>query len=159
LTFRTFATADEIFTMLAARYELAPPEDLSPLEMEDWRSRKLLPTQNRVLMCLTTWLEDYSMLNEDPHISQRMQDFLGLITQPASLALAARLILASLERLVCDLIAAAGVQLISLLDLRYSTQFNTHNLTSNQEEEEHEGQQGRTFAHGSWYNCPAFDDT
>jgi son of sevenless len=86
--------------MLTARYELPTPDGLSPMEMDEWRNRKLLPTQNRVLTCLTTWLEDHGMLNEDPHIAQRMQEFLSLITQPPPLALTARLILGSLERLV-----------------------------------------------------------
>jgi son of sevenless-like protein len=102
LTFRTFATADEIFSMLVGRYELPPPEGISIQEIDEWRERKLRPTQNRVLMCLTTWLEDYSMLNEDPHVARQMQEFLSLIQQPPQLALAARLILESLSRLVSD---------------------------------------------------------
>jgi son of sevenless-like protein len=102
LTFRTFATADEIFSMLVGRYELPPPDGISIQEIDEWRERKLRPTQNRVLMCLTTWLEDYSMLNEDPHVARQMQEFLSLIQQPPQLALAARLILESLSRLVSD---------------------------------------------------------
>jgi son of sevenless-like protein len=40
------------------------------------------------------------MLNEDPHIARRMQEFLSLISQPPPLALTAQLIMQSLERLV-----------------------------------------------------------
>jgi son of sevenless-like protein len=100
LTFRTFASADDVFSMLTARYEAAPPEGLSPQELEDWRERKLRPTQSRVLSCLTAWLEDHGMLHEDPHIARRMQEFLSLISQPPALALTAQLIMQSLERMV-----------------------------------------------------------
>jgi son of sevenless-like protein len=85
---------------------MLPPDGISSAEADDWRIRKLLPIQNRVLMCFTTWLEDHDMLNEDPHISRRMQEFMSQITQPASLALAARLILGSLERLVSAVVGS-----------------------------------------------------
>jgi son of sevenless-like protein len=86
--------------MIIARYELPPPDGIAIAEIDDWRERKLRPIQNRVLMCLTAWLEDHNMLNEDPHIAQPMSEFLSLIAQPPPLALAARLILNTLKRLV-----------------------------------------------------------
>jgi son of sevenless-like protein len=98
LTFRTFTSADEVFSLLAARFETAPPENLTAAELDDWRDRKQRPVQNQVLTCFTTWLEDHVMLNEEPHIVQRMQEFLSLISQPPSLAFTAKLIMQSLER-------------------------------------------------------------
>jgi son of sevenless len=46
------------------------------------------------------WLEEYDLLNQDPEVPPKLQDFLGLIVTPAALALTAKHILKSLERLV-----------------------------------------------------------
>jgi hypothetical protein len=98
-TFRSFATADEVFALLVDRYEMDHPDGLSTEEFEDWKEKKLRPTQKRVLTCLTIWLES-DMLHEDPDIANRLQGFLSHIVTPPPLALTARLILQSLERLV-----------------------------------------------------------
>jgi son of sevenless-like protein len=76
------------------------PTELSCTQIKDWTEKKLRPTQKRVLTVLTMWLEDYALLTEEPHIARRLTDFLSLIVKPSELAVTARLILQSLERLV-----------------------------------------------------------
>lgn len=100
VTFRTFATSTDVFDLLVAQYELEAPPNLTEEEFEHWRREKLRPTQQRVLTVLTMWLEEYDLLNQDPEVAPKLQDFLSLIVTPASLALTARHMLKSLERLV-----------------------------------------------------------
>jgi RasGEF N-terminal motif len=100
VTFRTFATATEVFDLLVAQYELDVPSSLSEEEFEHWRREKLRPTQKRVLTVLTMWLEEYDLLNQDAEVAPKLQEFLSLILSPATLALTAKHMLKSLERLV-----------------------------------------------------------
>jgi son of sevenless-like protein len=100
MTFRTFTTAENLLDSLVARYELDHPPDLSNAEFDTWKEKKLRPTQKRVLTVLTMWLEDHQLLEEEPHIARRLSDFLSLILTPSPLALTAKLILKSVERLV-----------------------------------------------------------
>ena len=100
VTFRTFATATEVFGLLAAQYELGAPPNLFEEEFEQWKREKLRPTQKRVLTVLTMWLEEYDLLNQDPEVAPKLQDFLRLIVTPPALALTAKHMLKSLERLV-----------------------------------------------------------
>jgi son of sevenless-like protein len=99
VTFRTFATATEVFGLLAAQYESDAPPNLSEEEFEQWKREKLRPTQKRVLTVLTMWLEEYDLLNQDPEVAPKLQDFLRLIVNPPALALTAKHMLKSLERL------------------------------------------------------------
>ena len=99
-TFRTFATATEVFDLLVAQYELCVPPNLSEEEFRRWNREKQRPTQKRVLTVLTMWLEEYDLLDQDPEVPPKLQDFLCLIVNPPALALTAKHILKSLERLV-----------------------------------------------------------
>jgi son of sevenless len=49
---------------------------------------------------LTLWLEEYDLLNQDAEVAPKLQDFLSLISSPSVLALTAKQVLKSLERLV-----------------------------------------------------------
>lgn len=100
MTFRTFTSPDQFFDLLVERYRMDHPPDLTGSEFEEWKDKKLLPTQKRVLTILTMWLEDHDLLEEEPYIAQRLTDFLTLIISPPPLALTAKLMLQSLERLV-----------------------------------------------------------
>jgi son of sevenless-like protein len=100
MTFRTFAAPDEVFDLLVDRYETVPHADLANTELEEWKEKKLIPMQSRVLIVFTMWLQDYGLLDEEPHIASRLATFLSLIVSPSSLMLTAKLILRDLERLV-----------------------------------------------------------
>lgn len=100
VTFRTFATATEVFDLLISQYELDVPPNLSEDQFEQWKREKLRPTQKRVLTVLTMWLEEYDLLNQDAEVAPKLQDFLGLVISPPALALTAKHMLKSLERLV-----------------------------------------------------------
>ena len=99
-TFRTFTTADVVFDKLTSLYRMEPPQSLNQAEIREWKEKRLSVVQKRVLTVLTMWLEDHGLLDQEPHIAQRLTDFLVLIVEPAPLALTAKLMLKSLERLV-----------------------------------------------------------
>lgn len=98
MTFRTFMKADVLFDMLVDRYRMDHPENLSNNEFENWRKHNIA-SQRRVLMIFTMWLESHRLLEEEPHIAQRLTDFLKLITT-APLATEAKRLLDAIERLV-----------------------------------------------------------
>lgn len=47
MTYRSFATPEQVIDLLRARYNLAPPEDLSEDELKDWQDRKQKPVKLR----------------------------------------------------------------------------------------------------------------
>ncbi|KAJ7755059.1 ras guanine nucleotide exchange factor domain-containing protein [Mycena maculata] len=98
-TFRTFTTANQLFDLLVARYHMERPESLTEEQAAEWRERMQIPTQSRTLTLFTMWLQDHRLLEEEPHIAQRLTDFLTQIVQPQSLALTAKLIIRSIEDL------------------------------------------------------------
>ncbi|KAF7337603.1 hypothetical protein MSAN_02233600 [Mycena sanguinolenta] len=98
-TFRTFTTANQLFDLLVARYYMERPENLTDAQAEEWREKMQLPTQRWTLTLFTMWLQDHRLLEEEPHIAQRLTDFLTKIVQPQSLALTAKLIIRKIEDL------------------------------------------------------------
>ncbi|KZT27559.1 ras GEF [Neolentinus lepideus HHB14362 ss-1] len=105
MTFKTFATADEVFDLLVDRYQMDCSVGLTDEEFEEWKERKLRPTQSRVLTVLTRWIEDYRMTQEDPHIVPKLQEFLSYIVAPHALALTAKLMMQSLDRLSSPIVS------------------------------------------------------
>ncbi|KAK0466321.1 ras guanine nucleotide exchange factor domain-containing protein [Desarmillaria tabescens] len=97
MTFRTFMTADQLFTALVGIYAMEYPSKITDPEYEEWREKCSLPTQRIVLTVFTMWLEDHRLLEEEPHIAQHLTDFLNDVTPP--LAVTAKLIVKSIERL------------------------------------------------------------
>ncbi|KAI5120791.1 hypothetical protein M0805_002418 [Coniferiporia weirii] len=98
-TFITFTTAREFFDLLIERFEMDYPPSLTQEESNEWREKKLRPVQKRVLTILSMWLENHGLLQDDPHIAPRMKDFLSSIVSPPTLALSARLLLQSLDKM------------------------------------------------------------
>ena len=97
------------------------PGSLTTEEFEEWKEKKLRPVQKRyafnqshiltltelylrVLTVLSLWLEEYGLLQDSPHIAPRLREFLSLILDPSSLALTAKYMVQSLDRLVSALI-------------------------------------------------------
>jgi len=116
MTFRTFATPDEVFDLLTGLYRMEPPADVTPVEFREWREKRLRPTQKRVLTVLLMWLEGYRLLELEPHIAQRLTDFLVQIVEPDAQALTAKLILQSLERLVSFLLKDSPLNSLTLIN-------------------------------------------
>lgn len=78
-----------------------PAVDSNNSDFDEWKEKLLLPTQRLVLNIFTIWLQDHRLLEEEPHIAQRLTGFLTQITiTTPSLAQKAQLILQSIERLV-----------------------------------------------------------
>lgn len=86
--------------MLVDMYRMDIPNGLSDAEFEEWKERCRAPTQRLVLTVFTVWLQEHRLLEEEPHIAQRLTDFLSLICSPAPLASAAKLIVKLIESLV-----------------------------------------------------------
>ncbi|KAF8963919.1 ras guanine nucleotide exchange factor domain-containing protein [Flammula alnicola] len=82
MTFRTFMTADELFEALIKRYNMGPYKKLADNEYKDWKANLRVPTQHRILEIFSIWLEDHRLLEEEPHISQRLTNFLSTIRTP-----------------------------------------------------------------------------
>ncbi|KAF8899165.1 ras guanine nucleotide exchange factor domain-containing protein [Infundibulicybe gibba] len=99
MTFRTFMSADQLFDMLVDRFRMGHPPEMNSAEFEDWKSKRLFPTRRRVLTIFTMWLEDHRLLEEEPHIAQRLTNFLTSIVAPSPLELPAKLIIQTIERL------------------------------------------------------------
>jgi son of sevenless len=100
MTFRSFTTPERLFELLVDRYQMDQSGNLSLEEFEEWKEKKLRSTQKRVLTVLTMWLEDHRLLDEEPHMAKQLTEFLSLIVTPEPLAITAKLMLESLERLV-----------------------------------------------------------
>lgn len=65
MTYRSFATAQEVLQLLVQRYQLAPPPDLTTEELKDWAERKQKPVKLRFvqvakLFRLLTRCSEYS---------------------------------------------------------------------------------------------------
>lgn len=97
MTFRTFMTADQLFAALVGVYAMEYPSRITDSEYEEWKEKCSLPTQRIVLTIFTMWLEDHRLLEEEPHIAQRLTNFLNDVIPP--LAVTAKLIVKSIERL------------------------------------------------------------
>ena len=92
MTFRTFMTADHLFDMLVERFHLKPNESLTESEYLNWKANLRIPVQRIVLDILKRWLENYQLLEEEPHIAQRLKEFLDLIVSPPHNKIAAIII-------------------------------------------------------------------
>lgn len=102
MTFRTFMAPDELFDMLVGIYRMCYPKNLTESEFVEWRERCLHPTQFMVLTVFTMWLEEHRLLEEEPHISRRLIEFLALIKPPSPLTVTAQSIIQSITRLVSN---------------------------------------------------------
>ncbi|KAI0348122.1 ras GEF [Trametopsis cervina] len=98
-TFRTLGSASEIFDLLLERYYLDAPPSLTVSELDEWRTRCLSPSQARVLSIFTIWLEEHRMIEDDPPIARRLQDFLGEIIASGGNESQAKQVMKTLERL------------------------------------------------------------
>ncbi|KAI0830803.1 ras GEF [Trametes gibbosa] len=99
-TFKSFATAEEVFTLLIAQYNISHPTALNLKELEQWKEKKLKPTRRRVLAVLQIWTEEHGLLQDDGYLARRLVDFVSSITSPPQLASTAREVLKSLAHVM-----------------------------------------------------------
>ncbi|KAF4612001.1 hypothetical protein D9613_004145 [Agrocybe pediades] len=83
-TFRTFLTANRLFELLVDRFNMKTPKSLTDPEYKEWRTTLREPVRRRILEIFGLWLENYRLLEEEPHIAQRMTDFLSTLKPPYS---------------------------------------------------------------------------
>ncbi|KAG0340181.1 hypothetical protein BG000_000493 [Podila horticola] len=77
LTYRSFASTEELFTLLFRRFSVMAPAGLDEYEMEEWTRRKLTPIRLRVMNIVKSWLEAYYLEDEeeDRQILPRIKEF------------------------------------------------------------------------------------
>ncbi|KAG0079405.1 hypothetical protein BGZ93_003193, partial [Podila epicladia] len=77
LTYRSFASTEELFTLLFRRFSVMAPVGLDEYEMEEWTRRKLTPIRLRVMNIVKSWLEAYYLEDEeeDRQILPRIKEF------------------------------------------------------------------------------------
>ena len=91
------------------------PAGLSDAEQVLWREKKCFPTQKRVLLVFATWLEHHRMVQDDPPVARRLQEFLASIVEPAANRVLAKQVMGVLERIVSFRLISFWV-FLSLLD-------------------------------------------
>ncbi|RCH89733.1 hypothetical protein CU098_005179 [Rhizopus stolonifer] len=74
LTYRSFCTTEEFVSLLEARYNLLPPDRLTPNELEIWTERKQKLIRLRVFNVMKNWLENY-YIDEDEPLLGRLEHF------------------------------------------------------------------------------------
>ena len=100
MTFRTFTTADHLFDMLVERFYLKPNESLTESEYLIWKASFRIPVQRLVLDIFSRWLENYQLFEEEPHIAQRLKEFLNLIVSLPHNKIAT-IIIKTVDHMVC----------------------------------------------------------
>ncbi|KAH8099722.1 ras GEF [Cristinia sonorae] len=99
MTYRTFCTAQDLFGLLLSRYDMKPPLNLTPEELEVWKQKRLRTTQRRVLATFSSWLEHHRLLEDEPAIVDQLEHFLLSINSPTGNKVTAKQVLKTMERL------------------------------------------------------------
>ena len=93
-------TSAEVYDLLLSYFHPEQPLGLTGAEADDWRLKRLYPTQCRVLSVFKAWLVGHRMIEDDPPIARQLQEFLTSVTTPAEIAAAAEEVMDTLKRLV-----------------------------------------------------------
>ncbi|KAG0217118.1 hypothetical protein BGX31_000348, partial [Mortierella sp. GBA43] len=77
LTYRSFTTTSQLFTLLFRRFTILPPEELEGEQLTLWTDRKLTPIRLRVFNIIKSWLENYYLEDEeeDHQMLPRIKEF------------------------------------------------------------------------------------
>ncbi|KAF9178195.1 hypothetical protein BGZ51_008030, partial [Haplosporangium sp. Z 767] len=104
LTYRSFATTEQVFALLFRRFTITPPMGLDQSELEQWTEMKLTPIRLRVFNIIKSWLENYYLEDEaeDRQMLPKIKEF-------------------SESSLMRDTMSFAAVQLIKLVEKRESS--------------------------------------
>lgn len=73
MTFKSFATIDQVFDMLVERYNIQPPEDLTPEQLAEWTRVKKTPIRLRSINTMRKLID--VLEKEDLHILERVKAF------------------------------------------------------------------------------------
>ncbi|KAI8387507.1 ras guanine nucleotide exchange factor domain-containing protein [Blakeslea trispora] len=74
LTYRSFTTTEEFVSLLEARYNMLPPDMLTPKQLVEWTERKQKLVRLRVFNIMKNWLENY-YIDEDERLLGRFEYF------------------------------------------------------------------------------------
>ncbi|KAI9261985.1 ras guanine nucleotide exchange factor domain-containing protein [Sporodiniella umbellata] len=83
LTYRSFCTTEDVVSLLESRYNLRPPERLTPEQLEMWTERKQKLVRLRIFNVMKTWLENY-YIDEDEHLLPRFEYFTNAYIRDSS---------------------------------------------------------------------------
>ncbi|KAI9484954.1 ras guanine nucleotide exchange factor domain-containing protein [Zychaea mexicana] len=95
LTYRAFCTSSDLFERLKARFNIQPPADLTPHELNDWKESKQKLIRLRVFNVFKHWVEHYMSVEEDQGVLSDLLEFTNT-TLRASISFSAN----QLERLI-----------------------------------------------------------
>lgn len=73
LTYRSFVTATDLFSLLVKRFNIQPPPNLTRDEMSVWSELKQGPIRFRVVNTMYKWVEQYWMEGSDPDTQQLLE--------------------------------------------------------------------------------------
>ncbi|ORX51204.1 ras GEF [Hesseltinella vesiculosa] len=83
LTYRSYCGTEEFISLLQDRYNLQPPDGLTPEQLEVWTETKQKLVRLRVFNVLKNWLENYYD-EEDEFILGRLEFFTNTVIRDAS---------------------------------------------------------------------------
>ncbi|KAF7970865.1 hypothetical protein HWV62_22678 [Athelia sp. TMB] len=98
MTYRTFVTAERLLALLIARYQLDCPPELQPDEVAIWKEQKQRPIQQRVLITIKLWVEDYRFTDEGPSIIRTLVEFLRTVPSQSPFSRTAKHILEAFDK-------------------------------------------------------------
>ncbi|KAG0315205.1 hypothetical protein BGZ99_007613, partial [Dissophora globulifera] len=77
LTYRSFCTSKQFFSLLFRRVAVTPPPGLDHTELRVWSEKKLTPIRLRVFNIIKSWLENYYLEDEpeDRQVLPRIKEF------------------------------------------------------------------------------------
>ncbi|KZP01331.1 ras GEF, partial [Calocera viscosa TUFC12733] len=86
MTFKSFATVDEVVTELMARFNLPAPENLSPEQFSEWKEVKQKRYRFRTMNILKALIQSQTLDQADLHVLDRIREFAENIQEPDMMA-------------------------------------------------------------------------
>ncbi|MGP6532154.1 hypothetical protein, partial [Klebsiella pneumoniae] len=75
MTYRSFTTTRTLLDLLAQRFRILPPRDLTKEELAMWTEKKQIPIRLRVFNVLKSWLESHFYEGEDDEYLDQVRKF------------------------------------------------------------------------------------
>lgn len=76
------------------------PAGVTGDQFAEWKEKRLRPAQTRVLQTFKEWVERFFFVKDEPHLVERLKEFLLLIRDPAKNALSAKHLLETIGKRV-----------------------------------------------------------